>query len=145
MVQIPDFHAVTPVFSKSKRAARWAIELFFKDCKQLLHFGREQNQDLDAILAHHNLAFICCTPLAHILRVKGICSVVGTLFEKIADHILKRNYARRVMDCFKLLVFLSIEMLSLEIPREKVLQLFQLIDYLIESKLQMPPKIMRET
>jgi hypothetical protein len=168
IVEIPDFHTVTLVFSKSKKATRWvvflstdtsltgqqiietyakrwAIELFFKDCKQLLHFGREQNQDFDAILAHHSLVFIRYILLAYILRAKGIYSVVGTLFEKLTDQILERTYARRVMDYFKLLLCLSIEILSLKIPREKVSQLLQLIDYLVESKLQIPPKIVCES
>jgi hypothetical protein len=168
LVQIPGFQTVTLIFSKSKKAnkwvvflssdtslssqqiieiyaKRWAIELFFKDCKQLLHFGKEQNQDFDAILAHHSLVFIRYILIAYILRVKGIYSVVGTLFEKIADQSLETTYARRIMDYFKLLLCLSIEILSLRIPKEKVCQLLQLIDYLIENKLTIAPKIMCES
>ncbi len=39
-------------------AKRWSVELFFKDCKQLLYFGKEQNRGFDAIIAHHSLVFI---------------------------------------------------------------------------------------
>ena len=71
--------------------------------------------------------------------------MAGTLFEKIADQIVERTYARRIMEYFKLLLCLSIEILSLKIARGKVCQLLKLIDYLIESRLQIPPKITSET
>jgi len=93
-------------------AKRWATELFFKDCKQLLYFGREQDQDFDAILAHHSLVFIRYILIAYILRINDICSVIGTLFEKVADQIIERTHSSRIMDYFRLLLCLSIEILS---------------------------------
>lgn len=107
---------------------------------RLLHYGREQNQGFDVTLAHYSLVFIRYTLLAYILRVKGISSVLGTLFEKLTDKILKRVYARRDMDYFKLLLCFSIEILSFKILREKVSQLLQLIHYLVKSNLQIPPQ-----
>lgn len=126
-------------------AKRWAIELFFKDWKQLLDFGKEQNQDFDAIVAHHSLVFIRYILIAYILRTKGIRSLVAVLFEKVADQILEITYARRIMDYFKLLLCLSIEILSVKIAGEKLFQLLKLIDHLTETQLAIAPKIMCET
>ena len=67
------------------------------------------------------------------------------LFEKVADQILEITYTRRIMDYFKLLLCLSIEILSVKIAREKLFQLLKLIDHLIETQLAIAPKIMCET
>ncbi|HUT70746.1 MAG TPA: hypothetical protein VMW89_08720 [Desulfatiglandales bacterium] len=79
-----------------------------------------QNQDFDAIIANHNRVFISYILLGYILRVKGIYSAVGIPFEKVADQILERTYARSAIDYFKLLICSSTEILSLRIPKEKV-------------------------
>lgn len=167
-VQLADFQAVTLVFAKANKskkwvvflstdtnlsaqeiietyAKRWSIELFFKDCKQWLYFGKEQNRDFDAIIAHHSLVFIRYIVIAYILRQKGIYSVCHTLFEKMADEIVEQTFAQRVLDYFKLLLCLSIELLSLKIPPEKISQLLELIDSLIKNMLPVELKIMSET
>ncbi len=37
---------------------RWSIEVFFKNCKQYLNFGKEQMSNLDSIIASDALAFL---------------------------------------------------------------------------------------
>jgi hypothetical protein len=37
---------------------RWSIEVFFKNCKQYLNFGKEQMSNLDSIIASDALAFM---------------------------------------------------------------------------------------
>jgi len=47
---------------------RWSIEVFFKNCKQYLNFGKEQMSNLDSIIACNSLVFIrymILTYLAH--------------------------------------------------------------------------------
>jgi hypothetical protein len=167
-VQLANNQEVTLVFSKSKKAKkwvvflstdttlsareiietyakRWSIELFFKDCKQLLHFGKEQNRDFDAIIAHHSLVFIRYIVISYILRQKGIYSVCKTLFEQMADEIVQRTFAQRILDYFKLLLSLSIELLSIKIPQDMTSQLLELIDTLMINILPIRPIIISET
>jgi hypothetical protein len=63
----------------------------------------------------------------------------------VADQILEITYARRIMDYFKLLPCLSIEILSVKIASGRVFQLLKLIDHLIETQLAIAHKIMCET
>jgi hypothetical protein len=45
---------------------RWAIEVFFKNCKQYLNYGKEQVSNIDSIVASDNLVFTRYTMLTYI-------------------------------------------------------------------------------
>jgi len=45
---------------------RWSIEVFFKNCKQYLNFGKEQMSNLDSIIASDALAFLRYSVLTYL-------------------------------------------------------------------------------
>ena len=52
--------------------ARWNIEVFFKDAKQLLGLGRYQNHSYKAVVTHLHLVCFAYALLTHI-AIKGTC------------------------------------------------------------------------
>ncbi|MDY6862434.1 MAG: hypothetical protein SV062_05510, partial [Thermodesulfobacteriota bacterium] len=64
---------------------------------------------------------------------------------KIADQMVERTYSYRIMNYFKVILCLSIEILSLKISKVKVSQLLNLIDNLMNTKLEIPLNISCET
>jgi len=45
----------------------------------------------------------------------------------MADEIVERTFAQRIFEYFKLLLSLSIELIAVNIPQEKISQLLELI------------------
>jgi len=56
------FAATNPALSSKKiledYSQRWSIEVFFKNCKQYLNYGKEQMSNLDSIIASDALVFM---------------------------------------------------------------------------------------
>jgi hypothetical protein len=48
-------------------ARRWAIEVFFKDAKQMLYMGKEQSNTFDALVASYSMVLIRHLMLVFIL------------------------------------------------------------------------------
>ena len=56
------------------------------------------------------------------------------------SYLMTTTSASRIMDYFKLLLGLSMEVLSVRIPLEKVSQLLKIIDHLIETECEISPR-----
>lgn len=70
-------------------ARRWAIELFFKDGRQMLYLGKEQSETFDAVVASYSLAMIRYLLLIFILRKYHRTVPLGPLFRELAETHLQ--------------------------------------------------------
>lgn len=68
---------------------RWAIEVFFKDAKQMLCMGKEQSRTFDAVIASHSIVMIRYLLLVYITRKRKLSGPLGPLFRELSDsHVL---------------------------------------------------------
>ena len=75
--------------------ARWNIEVFFKDAKQLLGLGRYQNRSYKAVVTHLHLVCFAYALLTHI-AINGTCEKV---IKKKANTSIRdlQNILRRIV------------------------------------------------
>jgi len=59
---------------------RWAIECYFRDCKQLLGLGKGQSETFDAVVARASIVAIRCLILIYILAKRQLTGPIGPLF-----------------------------------------------------------------
>lgn len=68
---------------------RWSIEVFFKNCKQYLNYGKEQISNLDSIIACDALVFLRSMILTYLAYLNQ-----ASFYEKFSD--LRRKHATNV-------------------------------------------------
>lgn len=75
--------------------ARWTIEVFFKDVKQNLNFGKNQSQDFDSQIAHTTI--VCIQYLALILSKQlDDYRSIGALFDYAKDKLIQQNIIEKI-------------------------------------------------
>jgi len=77
---------------------RWSIEVFYKNCKQYLNFGKEQMSNLDSIIASDALVFMRYLVLTYLSAINNI-GFFETLEKKRLD-IKILTYGARLMNFF---------------------------------------------
>jgi hypothetical protein len=108
-------------------AKRWSIEMFFRDAKQHLGLGKEQNRDFDAIIAHQSFVIIRYLLLSFMIRRNSQREPIGPLFEAVSDKIAQATILTRLWDFFKKLLIMSSEVLFGENEKNII---NELIDYM---------------
>ncbi len=79
---------------------RWVIEVFFKEVKQYLQFGKCQSRDFDAQIASITLCFLLYTFLAYYRWISAY-KTLGILFKTINDDICEKSVAERLWMIFE--------------------------------------------
>jgi hypothetical protein len=97
-------HSATIIKHYTKR---WATEVCFKECKQLLGLGKEQSQSFDAQVFAATLSLLRYAILSHLNEVENTGSK-GVLFEHLADEAAKVTYVQRLWQFFRDLFAVSI-------------------------------------
>lgn len=92
---------------------RWQIEVFFKECKQLLGFGSCQSQTFDAQIASITRSFIIYIILAYYRRVVHY-ETIGGLFRNLSESIRERNLAERIWETIETFLQVGINLLFWE-------------------------------
>ena len=77
---------------------RWSIEVFFKNCKQYLNFGKEQMSNLDSIIASDAFVFMRYLILTYLTSLNNT-GFFDTL-EKNRINIKTLTYGKRLLDYF---------------------------------------------
>ena len=90
-----------------KYTKRWTIEVFFKECKQLLGLGKDQNNDFNAQVFSTTESFLRYNVL-NFLNEKENCNTIGDLFQDLADESATITYAQRLWDFFRGLFHVAI-------------------------------------
>jgi hypothetical protein len=78
---------------------RWTIEVFFKDVKQNLYFGKCQSNDFDAHIASLSICFMNYMLLSLEKRFDSYESV-GQLFKAIKDMVLESTITEKLHQLF---------------------------------------------
>ena len=119
-----------------KYANRWSIEMFFRDAKQHLALGKEQNRDFEAVIAHISFVLIRYNLLSFMIRLATKREPIGELFESISDKIAQTTVIARLWEFFKHLLMMSSEILFGDSEKRTI---NKLIDY-IENTIGTPMK-----
>jgi len=109
---------------------RWAIECFFRDCKQLLELGKGQSETFDAVVAWASIVMIRYLLLIYILAKRQIIGPIGPLFKELAHEHLLLTIMRSLWDRFRQILMLSSQLFSSNQDPE---ELFHFLDVLENS------------
>ena len=85
---------------------RWAIEVCFKECKQLLALGKEQSQSFEAQVFAATISFLRYAVLSHLNEAENTGSK-GILFEHLVDEAAQVTYVQRLWQFFRRLFAVS--------------------------------------
>ncbi len=114
---------------------RWAIEVFFKESKQLLGLGKNQSRDFDSQIASTTISFIQYTILALYKRYDSY-ETIGGLFNASKTAITEQVFSDRIKIIFMELIETLVELLNLSLELEETMS--AIIDKTnIESKISL--------
>ena len=116
---------------------RWAIEVFFKDAKQMLNMGKEQTRTFDAVIASHSIVMIRYLLLRYILNKRRITGSIGSIFKNIADEHQMLLFAEKTWNYVKEQLFKSMKLISHKIDTEFVMHLFEIIDDIVFEQMNL--------
>lgn len=118
-------------------ARRWAIEVFFKDAKQLLDLGKEQSQTFDAMIAGYSLVMLRYLLLVYILNKGRITGPLGPLFRELSEQHQFVAIADQLWCNFKELLINSSCIISHEIEPDTLFYMFDIIENTIIANTQL--------
>jgi hypothetical protein len=117
-------------------ARRWAIELFFKDGKQMLYMGKEQSETFDAVIASYSLVMIRYLLLVFILRKYHRTVPLGPLFRELAQTHLQLIMMETMWGYIKGILILSSDLLLEEIEPDRFLHFLDIVEDAILMQMQ---------
>ena len=119
-------------------ARRWAIEIFFKDAKQMLYLGKEQSNTFDAAVTCYSLVMIRYLLLVYILNRYEFTGV-GPLFRDISDSHLQLCFAEKIWNHIKELMITSSDLICHKIDSDIMLHLLDIVEEAIVNQIQTLP------
>jgi len=116
-------------------ARRWAIEVYFRDAKQMLALGQGQSECFDALIAWTSIVMIRYLLLVYMLAGKqGMSSSIGPLFEQLAQQHLELTVMPVLMDRLRQVFMMSSLLFQETSETENLLYMLDLIDNAICHK-----------
>lgn len=120
-------------------ARRWAVEVFFKDAKQLLYMGKEQSKTFDAAIACHSIVMIRYLLLVYILNKRRVTGSIGSIFEDVVDTQEPLLFAERIWSYVKDQLLKSIKVISYKIEVDAMMHLLEIIDGIVGREMKLSP------
>ncbi len=116
---------------------RWSIEVFFKNCKQYLNYGKEQMSNLDSIIACDALVFLRYMILTYLAYLDQ-----STFYEKFSA--LRKKHSANIFGVRLLKFFLNklqflIEEVRRYITNDQKEKAFNLLDYIAKYNVNIDP------
>ena len=99
---------------------RWAIEVFFKECKQLLGLGKNQSKDFDAQIASATICFIQYSILALYKRFQAY-ETIGGLFGTCKNLITEQIFADRIKGVILEIIETLVQILNLSFEINEII------------------------
>ena len=121
-------------------ARRWAIEVFFKDAKQMLYMGKEQSNTFDATVACCSFVMIRYLLLVYIFNKRRASGPIGSLLRELSDENQLLSKTQKLWANIKKLIIRSSQVISYKIEPDIVLYLLDLI----EDNIIAPTKLLPE-
>ena len=109
-------------------ARRWAIEVYFKDAKQMLYLGKEQSNTFDALVACYSLVMIRYLLLVYILGKRRLTGSVGPLFRQLSDDQSLLLLTQALWANVKELIIRSSDILCYKIEPDVLLHVIDVIE-----------------
>lgn len=109
-------------------ARRWAIELFFKDGKQMLYLGKEQSETFDAVVASYSLVMIRYLLRISILHKYHRTVPLGPLFRELGETHLQLVMAETMWGYIKDILILSSHLLLEKIEPVRFLTFLDIVE-----------------
>ena len=107
--------------------------MFFRDAKQHLGLGKEQNRDFDAIIAHQSFLIIRYQLLSFLIRHSTGREPLGTLFESIADKVVQTTVIARLWEFFKYLLIMSSQILFGNNEKQSINKLIHYMENIVSA------------
>ena len=121
---------------------RWAIEVFFKDAKQMLYLGKEQSKTFDAAVAGYSVVMIRYLLLIYLMNNSRLIGPLGPLFRDVSDTELMLQVANQLWEQIKHAMFKSIDLFLSRIEYKYVIKLIDIIeDALLSFKEPLTAKV----
>lgn len=110
-------------------ARRWAIEVYFRDAKQLLALGQGQSECFDALIAWTSIVMIRYILLVYILsRKQGVGCSIGPIFQQLAQQQLELAMMPMLIERIRQVFMMSSQLFQSGMETENVLYILDLID-----------------
>jgi len=107
---------------------RWAIEVFFKDAKQMLYLGKEQSKTFDAAVSGYSMVMIRYLLLIYLINNGRLIGPLGPLFREISDTELMLAVADKLWEQIKQSLLKSIDLFLDKIEYKSVTKLIDIIE-----------------
>ncbi|HSO66762.1 MAG TPA: transposase, partial [Desulfatirhabdiaceae bacterium] len=108
---------------------RWAIEVFFKDAKQMLYLGKEQSKTFDAAVSGYSMVMIRYLLLIYLINNGRLIGPLGPLFREISDTELMLAVADKLWEQIKQSLLKSIDLFLDKIEYKSVSKIIDIIEY----------------
>ena len=131
-----DLHEILSYYSR-----RWAIEVFFKDTKQMLYLGKEQSNTFDAVISCHSLVMIRYLLLIYILNKYQLTGPIGPLFRDISDSQLILHIAEQMWSRVKELLIKSSDIICHKIEPDLFFYIIDIIEEALLKQTQIATKL----
>ena len=129
----PDTEAAEVIKTYAKR---WSIEMFFRDAKQHLGLGKEQNRDFDAVIAHISFVVIRYQLLSFMIRICEQREPIGPLFELVSDQVVQTTVLARLWEFFKRLLLMSSQILFADNEKQTINKLLDYMENIVSAPIQ---------
>ena len=117
-------------------ARRWAIEVFFKDAKQMLYLGKEQSETFDAVVACYSIVMMRYLLLVYILNKYAMTGPIGPLFRDLAESHLQLYIAEKMWAYIKELMITSSQLFWPEMEPDRFLHLLDIVEDAISNQVK---------
>ncbi len=107
---------------------RWAIEVFFKDAKQMLRLGKEQSKTFDAVVASYSIVMLRYLLLVYIISKRRIIGPIGPLFRQLSEEQTFLCMAEKMWAYVKELIIKSSQILCYKLEAESVMHLLDIAE-----------------
>ena len=125
-----EIHEILDYYSR-----RWAIECYFRDCKQLLGLGKGQSETFDAVVAWASIVAIRYLILIYILAKRQLAGPIGPLFQELAREHLQLALIQSLWTRIRQILMLSSQLFSTTSEPD---EFFYLLDVLENSLINSP-------
>ncbi len=109
-------------------ARRWAIEVFFKDAKQMLNLGKEQSRTFDAVVSSYSIVMLRYLLLVFLMSKRRTTGSFGPLFRELSEKQTFLHMVEKMWDYVKELIIKSSHLVCYEIELDTVLQLINIAE-----------------
>ncbi len=99
-------------------ARRWSIEVYFRDCKQLLDLGKGQSETFDALIAWTSIVMLRYFLLVYILSKRYSTGPIGALFRCLAQEQLELTVIPALWSRLRQIMMVSSQLFSTNFDTE---------------------------